>query len=193
MEPLSIKTYVFLVSGCVQGEEESLGFYRQFEKFSIIGKWRGIIGRIISAHAEVTGMIFRLLASFTHKGNVRCKRSVLSSCMGESLMFTGSGESAGALLWLLTKADTGRNRGQGCIPTRGTDPTRQSGTRQRPKVQAQECILHTGGTETPPLNDNPCHEERYCIAEFKSLSFPPTLRFHIQSGPSQLRHGVLTK
>lgn len=108
MEPLSIKTYVFLVSGCVQGEEESLGFYRQFEKFSIIGKWRGIIGRIISAHTEVTSVIFRLLASFTHKGNVRCKRSVLSSCMGESLMFTGSGESAGALLWLLplTQAET---------------------------------------------------------------------------------------
>lgn len=101
MEPLSVKTYVFLVSGYVQGSEENLGFYRQFEKSRIIGKWRGIIGRIISAHSEVTSMIFRHLASFRHNDNVRCKRSVLFPCMGESLVFADGGKIEGALLWPL--------------------------------------------------------------------------------------------
>lgn len=101
MEPLSVKTYVFLVSGYVQGSEENLGFHRQFEKSKIIGKWRGIIGRIISAHSEVMSMIFRHLASFTHKDNVRCKCSVLSPSIGEFLVFAGLGKIEGALLWLL--------------------------------------------------------------------------------------------
>lgn len=101
MESLSVKTYVFLVSGYVQGSEEKLGFYRQFEKSRIIGKWRVIIGRIISAHSEVMSMIFRHSASFTHKDNVRCKCLVLSPCIGESLVFAGLGKIEGALLWPL--------------------------------------------------------------------------------------------
>lgn len=101
MEPLSVKTYVFLVSGYVQGSQENLGFYRQFEKSRIIGKWRGIIGRIISAHSEVMSMMFRHLASFSHKDNVKCKCSVSFPCMGKSLVFADLGKIEGALLWPL--------------------------------------------------------------------------------------------
>lgn len=96
MEPLSIKTYVFLVSAYVQRSEENLGFYRQFKKFSIVGKWRSIIGKIISAHSEVMSMIFRHLASFTHK-----VQTLLFPFIGESLMFTVSGKIEGNLLWSL--------------------------------------------------------------------------------------------
>ena len=55
------------------------------------------------------------------------------------------------------------------------EPNQQSGTRQGPEFQAQGCIYHTGGTETPQPSGNPRQEEMCYIAEFNLLSFPVTL------------------
>lgn len=91
-------------------------------------------------------MIFRLLASFTHKDNVRCKHSGLFSCMGE---FNDSANSEGASLWHLPLKWV-VSHGEGCICTSDMDRNQQSGTRQRPNVQAQEYIYiaHRGHRNT---------------------------------------------